>query len=169
MVHGPSSIVHRPATVEIDARGECGAPNRVGLSWGRGRGRKLADEARTGGYWRAESVAPPPKRAFGFSIRSIRPFRVIGVPPVAAGPASFQCRASRSRGERRGTAERRGGALLELLMHEPLSVVLRSSPRFSAAPPLSLQSCRCSRPRHVMRWSVAPRRSQWSWRACRLG
>ncbi len=145
MVHG--SVV---------ARGEVVAPNGVGLSWGRGFGGNMANEARIGCYWHAESVAPHPKRAFGFFIRSIRPFRVIGVQPVAAGPASFQCRASRSRGERRRTAEN-GGALRRTT--ERASIIttsgtaplrlLRSAPQFSAASTLSLRGSWCSRPRRL--------------------
>jgi len=102
-------VVRGPWSIGI-ARGESGAANRVGLSWGRGRGRKLADEARTGGYWRAESVAPQPKGIWLF-IRSIGSLRVIRVSKCWDWVGVT---ASESVAKPRRTAENRGERLLQL-------------------------------------------------------
>jgi hypothetical protein len=51
-------VVRGPWSVEARARGESGAPNRVGLKWGTRILRKVANEAPIRAVWRDELCAP---------------------------------------------------------------------------------------------------------------
>jgi len=119
------------------------APSWVGLSWGRGRGRKLAKEAWIGGWRRAESVAPHPKDIW--LVYSFDPFRSCHPRFRMFGLGRHHCVA-----ERREAAEN-GGELRRTSTHlqQRPSAPVRRAPQFSAAPSLSLRGRRCGRPNRL--------------------